>query len=152
MSFQRGGGGGRRRARWGRFEAAAARALIQPRAPCSLFYSLAGDLTELQQLTAANPEARKLFVDYLAKYEPLIKALLQPLDLATPLLLRFNKGLAPHADKLRDVLKLETFADVIKTGVQNAAAGACESGRRERRRAACTGACWGRFEAAAAGG
>ena len=50
--------------------------------------------------------------------------------MATPLLLRFNKGLAPHADKLRDVLKLETFADVIKTGVQNAAAGACESGRR----------------------
>ena len=95
--------------------------------------SLAGDLTELQQLTAANPKALKSFVDHLAKHAAAVHALLQPLHAATPLLLRFDTGLAPHADKLRAVLALVEFKDVIKTGAQNAAAGACESGRRRER-------------------
>jgi hypothetical protein len=92
--------------------------------------ALAGALTELQQLTAANPKARKSFVDYLAKHASAVYALLQPLDAATPLLLRFDTGLAPHADQLRAVLALEEFKGVMKTSAQNAAAGACESGRR----------------------
>ena len=91
---------------------------------------LAGDLTELQQLMAANPKARESFVDYLAMMQAPIYALLQPLKEDEPLLLRFNKGLAPHADKLRSELALEKFKVVIMTGAQNTAAGACESGRR----------------------
>ena len=91
---------------------------------------LAGDLTELQQLMAANPKARKSFVDYLAMTQAPIHTLLQPQKEGEPLLLRFDKGLAPHADTLRGVLALVKFKDVITTGAQNAAAGACESGRR----------------------
>ena len=98
--------------------------------------SLAGDLTELQQLTAASLEARQLFVDDLAKNEPPIHALLQPLKEDEPLLLRFNKGLALHADKLRGVLALVQFKDVIMMGAQNAAAGACKRWAREAAAAA----------------
>ena len=56
---------------------------------------------------------------------------------------RAVKGKISHKDAL---------AANAKRAADSAASGACESGRRERRRAACTGACWGRFEAAAAGG
>jgi len=60
----------------------------------------------------------------------------------TPLLIRFKTGLLPHADDLRAVLAQPQFKDDIKTGTQNAAAGASAPPRsasptaraRERRR------------------
>jgi hypothetical protein len=91
--------------------------------------SLAGALTELQQLTAADADARKSFVGHLAKNAAAVLALLLPLDVATPLLLRFDTGLAPHANQLRAVLALVEFKDVIKTGAQNAAAGSASAAK-----------------------
>jgi hypothetical protein len=96
--------------------------------------ALAGALTELQQLTAADADARKSFVGHLAKNVAAAHALLQPLDEATPLRLRFNKGLALYDAQLRAVLALEEFKDVIMTGAQNAAAGAFARGRACARR------------------
>ncbi len=91
--------------------------------------SLAGNLMELQQLTAADADARKSFVGHLAKNVAAAHALLLPLDEATPLLLRFDKGLAPYADQLHAVLALEEFKGVIKTGAQNTAAGSASAAK-----------------------
>ena len=62
---------------------------------------------------------------FIASLPPALAALLQPQTIATPLLVRFNTGLAPHVDALRAVLELPQFAPpAITTGTQNASAGA----------------------------
>ena len=86
--------------------------------------SPAGSLTELQQVTAARPDVRDAFVHVLERDEPALFALLQPPTPEAPLLIRFKTGLAPHADGLRAVLASPQFKDNIKTGMQNAMAGA----------------------------
>jgi hypothetical protein len=91
-----------------------------PRAPPPL--RRAGSLTELQQLKALDVDVRSAFV---ARLPPALAALLQAQTIATPLLLRFNKGLAPHVIELRAVLELPQFAPpAITTGTQNQDAGA----------------------------
>ena len=75
----------------------------------------------LQQLTASTDAMRAAF---LAAVTPAILALLLPTVPDTPLLIRFKTGLAPHADDLRAVLALSQFKGNIKTGTQNAEAGA----------------------------
>ena len=79
----------------------------------------AGNLTELQQLTAATPDARAAF---LAALSGPLRAMVKPQTPTNPLLIHFNAGLQLHVKELRNVLA--RFVGTIETGAQNSAAGA----------------------------